>query len=135
MKHIFLVFIISSLSILGIAQGNLQFNQVLLVNSSSVVPEGKVWKIESVMNGVNPAYDPNQNIGISSCLMSILINNSQVCVSLFHEFQGSGNLAGSVASESAFNPTNLPIWLPAGTALNIGKNAKYISVMEFNVPQ
>ena len=47
MKNFFLIIILSSLTLMGKAQGNLQFNQAKLVNTIDTVPSGKVWKIES----------------------------------------------------------------------------------------
>ena len=60
MKNLFLIIILSSLTLIGKAQGNLQFNQVLTYNGTITAtsyntvsgptytcPTGKVWKIES----------------------------------------------------------------------------------------
>ena len=119
------------------AQGSLQFNQVILLNSSSTVPTGKVWKIESVVNGSNsnPNLCNSCNVGIQDCAMSIIINSTHICLSKYHENIIGTSLANSAAaSESAYNPTNFPIWLPAGSTVDLGKNSVFISILEFTAP-
>ena len=135
-KNIILLFFCFLCNLLQ-AQGSLQFNQVILLNSSSTVPTGKVWKLESAINGSNPnpSLCNSCNIGIQDCAMSIIINNTHICVSKFHENIIGTSLANSAAaSESAYNPTNFPIWLPAGTTIDLGKNAVFISILEFTAP-
>ncbi len=126
------LFIALCLAMFNVAssQGTLQFNRAVLLNSASTVPEGKVWKVESVAYGINNSFQ--LNTGISDCLMSIMLNGNHVCVSYFHFYltvMGTSN-----SSESAFNPTNFPIWLPAGTTIDLGKNAVFISILEFIAP-
>lgn len=104
----------------AIAQGTLQFNQALLLESSAsncqtcwTVPAGKVWKLTSASgntgNGVN-----------------IWINN-----------KGLG-LITSYASQTGFVYHNVfPLWLPAGSTLgysNLGSNSNAAFWgIEFNV--
>ena len=61
MKHLFVIFIL--LFFLNTnAQGNLQFNQVLLLNAASnnstqwTVPVGKTWKIEAMGTYTSSMY-------------------------------------------------------------------------------
>ena len=55
-RFLFIVFL--GLNLLGYSQGNLQFNQALLLNATAnnstqwTVPAGKVWKLESVSNAL-----------------------------------------------------------------------------------
>lgn len=97
------------------AQGNLQFNQVILVDLASggtqaiAVPAGKVWKIEtaSTYNGSNAG---------------ITVRNAAV--------QPIGILSTSTAAAS------YPFWLPSGYSGSFFNNAagrSCISIIEFNV--
>lgn len=108
------------------AQGNLQFNQVLLLSTSQnssillgTVPAGKTWKIEGYgtnltgyyscdfsFNGVEPAF----RAGTTS-----IYQNSYTYVSSTQQF-----------------------WLPAGTPLhaiacNGGTGYRWVSIIEFNI--
>jgi hypothetical protein len=101
------------------AQGNLQFNQVILVDlgpsgSQSIsVPAGKVWKIESV--------------GIAS-------NGSNNGVYLRNS--GAQAIAHFSNVTNAYS-TTLPFWLPAsysGSFLNSTSSYRTsVSIIEFNV--
>jgi len=106
-----IVAIISLFSVVYIAaQGNLQFNQVLLLDGNTntptyTVPVGKVWKIESLTASNVNGY------------LSLTINGSPSAVL---QVMNGGN--------------NLPFWVPAGTVVgfyitNVGK----VSVLEFNI--
>lgn len=120
------------------AQGTLQFNQVLLLQTSQsgsvllgTVPAGKVWKIEAV-GGVP-----------MSCFCGFSFNNGQNVA-----FHSGGRLEGTQyrrwETEGAAQP---PIWLPAGTPLTAMNCTdcyacnsatcsfpyRYLSIIEFNV--
>jgi hypothetical protein len=101
------------------AQGNLQFNQVILLtvplNSSITfnVPAGKVWKIESV--GVGGASNT-----------SLILRDS-----------GGNNVAYFFGATSD-NNVKCPFWLPSsfsGSFISTGTNPyrDIISIIEFNV--
>jgi hypothetical protein len=132
MKTIFLFVAMIAASLTVKAQGNLQFNQVKLIDTSSTVPTGKVWKVESVLHGDNSSW----SFGSPStdCIMSIKINGSNVCLSRLHTYAAGGSLSNSAAaSESAFNCTSFPIWLPEGGVIDLGFNSKFISIIEYNL--
>ncbi len=132
MKTLFLFAAICAASLSISAQGNLQFNQVKLVNSLSTVPTNKVWKIESVLNGNNAQW--TASAPQPSCIMSISLNDTNICISQMNLYRNGNYLnTSAAASESAINCTNLPIWIPAGSTLNIGYNSIYISVIEYNI--
>jgi hypothetical protein len=105
---LFLFFLLISLSFT--AQGNLQFNQVLILDGNTstptyTVPAGKVWKVESATISSINGY------------LALSINGS--AASILQVVNG-GN--------------NLPYWLPAGTLVgfyiaSVGK----VSIIEFNV--
>jgi hypothetical protein len=102
------------------AQGNLQFNQVLLLSASAnntaqwTVPAGKTWKIESMG-------------GWSACVY-VYLNNQ---LAFEHN--------GPVVSSGGFyrNSESTPIWLPAGTTLGhngcVSSAYRWFSILEFNI--
>jgi hypothetical protein len=108
----------------GFAQGNLQFNQALIVtNTQLTVPVGKVWKIES--------YTPSSVYtvhGGNPLTHALVINGDSRIVGL------SGGLNYNYNSGS-HSPVmhSLPIWLPSGTTLVSGVGTSMISVIEFNI--
>jgi hypothetical protein len=92
------------------AQGNLQFNQVLVLDGNQntptyTVPAGKVWKVESA------------TISSGSGYLALSINGSGAAIV---SYANGGN--------------NLPFWLPGGTLIGfyIYQTGK-VSVLEFNV--
>lgn len=133
MKQLFCVLGFLMFAWVGFAQGNLQFNRVVLVEHSFVVPTnvlapfseisvtvpaGKVWKLESVIANLQ-----NSNGSISTSL-SVLINNK--CL-----YNGG-----------SYSP--FPVWLPEGTYTlrlmytsntGLSNNVVYggVSGIEFNV--
>ncbi len=97
------------------AQGNLQFNQVILYDMASggiqniTVPAGKVWKIESASTA------NGSNAGIQ-------IRNAAA--------QGIGILS------TATTASNFPVWLPSGfigSFFNSSAVRSCVSIIEFNV--
>jgi hypothetical protein len=111
-------------SISSFAQGNLEFNQVKLVGSTTeTVPAGKIWKIESALSSsslsISTGTTSTQNV-----TTNIVINGTNVVVK---------SSWGSSYASSALETTDLPIWLPAGTTLQAGNNVFRISVIEFNI--
>ncbi len=103
---ILFIFITSS----SFSQGNLQFNQVLLLDASTAgtafnVPAGKVWKIENVACSVNPGY--------------VLLQQGAVSFWL---------------SNTSTGYNHLPFWLPSGASFSfVGSAASKVSIIEFNV--
>ncbi len=118
-QSIIIVFLLLSLRLFS--QGNLQFNQVLLLNATAnntsqwTVPAGKTWKIETM--------------GSYSTTMYVYLNNSMA-----FEYIGdfNNNFGGYYRGSDA--PA---LWLPAGTILgHSSSNAsafRYFSVLEFNI--
>lgn len=102
---------------------NLQFNQVLLVNTLDTVPDGKVWKVESAI----------ANKLLSSCstsnLHTIAVNGQPATLTkgnvIFDAYCGGWEGYATV--------TTLPIWLPEKTTLEPTANISYLSVLEFNI--
>jgi beta-galactosidase/beta-glucuronidase len=103
------------------AQGNLQFNQVLLLNAASnnstqwTVPAGKTWKIEAM--------------GTYTSTMYVYLNNN-----IAFEFIGDFNNNNGAYYRGSDAPA---IWLPAGTVLghftNNASAFRWFSIIEFNI--
>ena len=118
----FVFFLIIATSV--VAQGNLQFNQALLLSTNQAsnellgtVPVGKVWKVEGFGSG---------NSGASECGWSFDGTNAA--------FRSGNVYLGGSAYQSS-NSTST-FWLPAGTtvySLNCASNYRWMSVIEFNI--
>ena len=101
------------------AQNSMQFSKVLLVESIDTVPQGKVWKIQSVLS----------NCSSPDCSSIILVNGKATTTFTYQ----TGMPSTGSRQPGTGNPTNLPIWLPSGTTLNISSSVQFISVIEFNI--
>jgi len=121
-SYLFWFFLLVSVSFK--AQGNLQFNQpILITNVLSTVPAGKVWKIESFTpSSIYQTHNGNPSA------FQITINGDNRIVGM----PAGVNINYSPGSHSAVMHT-LPIWLPAGATLIAGPGVAMISVIEFNL--
>lgn len=110
------------------AQGNLQFNQVVTVNATSLtVPAGKVWKVESFLQS-QVAYDANYSAGCinANYHRPLVINNNN-----YYFF---GNMATASSGANYITTGNkLPIWLKAGDQIRTVCSSDFASVIEFNI--
>ena len=120
-QSIIIVFLFLSLRFF--AQGNLQFNQALLLSTTQAsnvllgtVPPGKVWKIE----GFGTAAD-----GYYECRFSYDGSNVAFRAGSVHIYGSAYSYAGEAKGS----------WLPAGTTLySLGCNYyRWVSIMEFNI--
>ena len=122
MKKLFsslFLFVMLCFSKTSIAQGNLQFNQVILYDlaisgtQAINVPAGKVWKIEST------------SMGSTGTAADIFLKNSAAA--------NIGHFSAASAAASAV----YPFWLPAAfTGSFVNNNPSFrccISIIEFNV--
>jgi hypothetical protein len=119
--RIFILFILLISIETSLAQGNLQFNQTLLLNASNnaaaqwTVPAGKTWKIESM--------------GCYATTMYVYLNNS-IAFEYIGDFNNNFGAYYRGSDASA-------IWLPAGTILgHSSSNAsafRWFSILEFNI--
>jgi len=143
------------------SQGNLQFNQVVNLNSGSTytVPTGKVFKIESISFNGNVVAMPLTSSVTFSCSYSGGPYTVQVGQYSGFEYLTIANLTYSVGSHTGtelhntncgwgdlnlpfFNTTvstlpviPVPIWLQSGKSVNIasGTFQMLISGIEFNI--
>jgi beta-galactosidase/beta-glucuronidase len=118
---IFFGIVFIGLSVFMNAQGNLQFNQVLLLNATAnnpsqwTVPVGKTWKIETM--------------GSYSTTMYVYLNNS-----IAFEYIGDFNNNFGAYYRGSDAPA---LWIPSGTVLghssSNGSAFRYFSILEFNI--
>jgi len=131
MKNFFLIIALSTFTLLGKAQGNLQFSQAKLVNTIDTVPSGKVWKIESIIYSSSIVDAAGQfGIGCNSNSLSdnIIINGNSVTVRKSSSAACSNNGATALLWEQ-----KLPIWLNQGNTISSSSGVLYINVLEFNI--
>ena len=135
----FVVFLLSGIAVYG--QGSLQYNQVLLVgNSASTVPAGKVWKVEGALPAVNFVRYTASSTSVPNPSASsdyfIIVNGSPVAAGIIASGVTCG-YTGSTSSMSSvyicLNDAVFPMWLTSGTTLAAGNNILYLNVIEFNV--
>ena len=92
----------------------LKFNQVLFLELSDdeplLVPEGKAWKITSVI------YDMSGGTG------QVYFKINSINIDVYRYFAGS----------SPINFNSYPIWLPSQSIIEQGYGAKALSIIEFN---
>lgn len=110
------------------AQGNLQFNQIITVGTTSLtVPAGKVWKVESYTES-EVTFNSNYSSGCvnSNYHRPLVINNNN-----YYFF---GNMATASSGANYITTGNkLPIWLKPGDQIRTVCSSDFASVIEFNV--
>ena len=110
------------------AQGNLQFNQIVTVGTTSLsVPAGKVWKVESYTES-EVTFNSNYSAGCvnSNYHRPLVINNNN-----YYFF---GNMATASSGANYITTGNkLPIWLKPGDQIRTVCSSDFASVIEFNV--
>jgi hypothetical protein len=102
------------------AQGNLQFNQTLVLSlgNTYTVPAGKTWKVESAVYS-SPSLTFNNGA-------SAYIDNAKVSLIPFAFYDGT--TTGRSPYSTAF-----PMWLPAATTITPSEQTSKMFVIEFNV--
>ena len=127
MRNVLFVF---AFTVVGLfhAQGNLQFNQIVTVGTTSLtVPAGKVWKVESYSES-EVTFNSNYSSGCvnSNYHRPLVINNNN-----YYFF---GNLATASSGANYVTTGNkLPIWLKPGDQIRTVCSSDFASVIEFNV--
>ena len=115
-------FFLAGLSQRICAQGTLQFNQVLLIGTSTAtVPSGKVWKVESCLAQRTTTFGSSTGPGDQQ----FLINGQTISAGQGTSYSGS---YGGVQNATVF-----PFWLPENATLKAASGSTYLSVIEFNV--
>jgi len=139
MKHLLIAFALFSF-FTGIAQGNLQFNQVKIISNTDppqTVPAGRVWKIESVFTaGDQDVY------GVQTSGTTLSLFPACGVPSFYYLYSGRYLAINSIPISFGIHSagekmTNLPIWVPAGsticTCTNNALCARGYSAIEFNI--
>jgi hypothetical protein len=127
LKSLFFVLLVFAGSS-AFTQGNLQFNQVLkITETDQVVPEGKVWKIESYMQS---------NIGITTSIVVTgcgeLSRNRAFFIDNTPYFSVNiGGYGGTNIPNAASNV--FPIWLRENQTARTSCPSDFLSVIEFNI--
>ncbi len=127
MKNIFTI-LLFFIAFKTFSQGNLQFNQVVIVNDQvQTVPAGKVWKVESYQQQQVSISTSFPTTGCSDLARPrpYLIDNIQ-----YHNIEGIGHGNTSFASTAK---NNFPFWLKAGQTLKTSCPGDILSVLEFNI--
>ena len=135
---VILLFLVSSFS--ARSQGNLQFNQVKIIQNTDpaqTVPAGKVWKIESVFTaGDQDVY------GVQTSGTNLTLFAACSVPSFYYQYSGRYLAINAIPISFGIHSageqmTNLPIWVPAGsticTCTNSALCAKGYSAIEFNI--
>src|SRR6478735_10522863 len=76
--------ILISIQQISLAQNTLEFSRVLLVTSSQTVPDGKVWKIESVLSPEVRYPSSTSNTSFPSNSKIIVVNGANIAI--YEEF-------------------------------------------------
>ena len=126
MKRLYIFIITIFLTTVAFSQGNLQFNQVLLLSTSQnssillgTVPAGKTWKIEGYGTNLTSYYN---------CDFSFNGVNTAFRAGSTDSYQNS----------YAYVSSTQQFWLPAGTPLhafscNGTVGYRWVSIIEFNI--
>lgn len=124
------LFFVLAFTVVGLfhAQGNLQFNQIVTVGTTSLtVPAGKVWKVESYTES-EVTFNSNYSSGCvnSNYHRPLVINNNN-----YYFF---GNMATASSGANYITTGNkLPIWLKPGDQIRTVCSSDFASVIEFNI--
>ncbi|NBN99206.1 MAG: hypothetical protein EBV19_08245 [Flavobacteriia bacterium] len=127
MRNVLFVF---AFTVVGLfhAQGNLQFNQIVTVGTTSLtVPAGKVWKVESYSES-EVTFNSNYSSGCvnSNYHRPLVINNNN-----YYFF---GNMATASSGANYVTTGNkLPIWLKPGDQIRTVCSSDFASVIEFYI--
>lgn len=112
----------------AVAQGNLQFNQVLkIIDADQTVPAGKVWKVESYHQqtvGISTNM-PTTGCGDLARPRPYFVDNT-----MYHHLNGIGNGNSSYASAAT---NEFPLWLKESQTLRTSCPGDFLSVLEFNI--
>ncbi len=110
------------------AQGNLQFNQVIMVGTQpQTVPSGKVWKVNSFLQAnTTNSNNSNSTVCSSTGWHSPFIMNGERYYTFIGLTTGSGNLFMAVGN-------HIPFWAPAGNTFQTVCSGDVLSIIEFNI--
>lgn len=131
-----LLLILMSIPCVLLAQGNLQFNRVLLVSDlTQTVPQGKVWKIENIAIDAAGTLNIYETQGYLANDPGGTICQSRNISNGYWEIDGEKRMCSGAGTSGSSLPSSscFPFWLPEGTVLRTLCPAATLSVIEFNV--
>jgi hypothetical protein len=120
-KIIFTTLLFCALSFTAKSQ-SLTYSKVILLTSLDTVPQGKVWKLVSVLP--SNALLSGSSSGWSSNSLVISVNGASI--TLAATINNPGYRTGYSTGIDF-----LPIWLPPGTIVAPNTNCHSISIIEF----
>jgi hypothetical protein len=133
------------------AQGNLQFNQAVIVdNNLQTVPANKVWKVEAIYGeaGNFCTYVTCRNPSGEWCkapvLSGVFVNGILIRSTMSGLTTSSVRYTDNACTQNPASvdiscgnkppdPNILPLWLPAGTTLQSVGSSCFANVIEFNI--
>ncbi len=129
MIKVFLLFVCFFIQFNSFSQGNLQFNQVIRVNTTAqTVPSGKVWKVETYMqsNTYISEYIEYPNCNFPDRQHPFLINSKP-----YYQINGSPGHGSSGIMMAVGNL--FPLWLKAGEIVQTTCPDNFLSIIEYNI--
>jgi hypothetical protein len=110
-----------------IAQGNLQFNQIVTVSTTTMtVPSGKVWKVESYQQrNVWAAASSTQNCNETYNVRPYVIDG--------YNFYDSEGISTGYSNIYVDPGNRFPFWLTSGQTARTTCPGDFLSVIEFNI--
>ena len=121
-KIIFITLLFCGLAFSAQSQ-SLTYSKVILLTALDTVPQGKVWKVVSVLPN-NTWLSGSSSSSWASNSLEVSVNSASVVLA------SAINHAGYRTAYST--ATNLlPIWLPAGTTVAPSTNCGSLSIIEF----
>ena len=97
---------------------SLTYSKVILLTALDTVPQGKVWKVTSYTANDSPTYN-------TSSFVKCKFNN------ISHNLATMFIIGNSAYGYSSTREGSLPIWLPAGTTVDLFTNCTGLSIIEF----
>ena len=126
-KIIFSIFFSITMLVVN-GQGNLQFNQIVIVSSvNQTVPAGKVWKLESYQQEY---VSITNNFPAPSCVT--LDRQRPYYIDNIY-YYNIGDLASGGSYIYNVPKNNFPIWLKASQTVRTSCSGDFISIIEFNI--
>jgi len=127
MRKTYLLFILHLFVCGAFAQGNLQFNQIVIVGAADqTVPAGKVWKVESYQQ---QQVSISTNFPTTGCADLSRPRPYYIDNVPFYNIETAGN---GNSSYSSIAKNNFPIWLKTSQTVRTSCAGDFISIIEFN---
>jgi len=133
----------------AMSQGNLQFNQALILdNTLQTVPDGKVWKVTAIYGAQEVCVNRNnaenttwtwRNLYITNFFVNGTEIRSQEIDFRSRLWCSSSTCASCILNwpndkyDLPANPNIMPFWVPEGATVQSGGSNIFLSALEFNI--